>query len=57
MTNTSKKMLSYLMINKNMKLTTIVKNGARVVPIENPQSLKSIIHSRNQRLSKKLKEH
>jgi hypothetical protein len=31
MNTTSKKMFSYLMIKKNVKFTTVVKNGARVV--------------------------
>ncbi len=45
------------MIKKNMKLITVVKNGARVVPTENPQSSKIIIHFRDQRLSKKSRKH
>jgi len=35
----------------------VVKHGAGLVPIENPQSPKSIIHSKDQSLSKKSKEH
>jgi hypothetical protein len=35
----------------------VVKNGARLVPIESPQGLENRIHSKYQRLLKKFREH
>jgi hypothetical protein len=36
-----------------MKLTVVVKIGARLMPTQSPQSSKNRIHSRDQKLSKK----
>jgi hypothetical protein len=56
--NSASKKNSYFVTKKTMKFTRAVKNG--VTPIENPETLKRKIHSRDfkeQRLLKKSKEH